>query len=586
MAGSWKLLTNQPLASVDTMLLLTDGTVVAHESNSPNWHRLTPNSAGSYEDGNWSAIAPMPPNPAIVAANGGPSYGPLFFGSAVLKDGTLLVIGGEYNTGISCDLAAATLYDPTTNSWTNLTTPSGWANVGDVPLCVLPDGRVLLGNINSNQTVFFDPTTKTYAAGPNKSDRCAEESFTLMPDGTVVAVDCTSIPNAEKYVPASNTWVSAGTTPSTLPQACSGIVPEIGPSVLLTTGHLLVIGATGNTALYTPPAIPSQPGTWSAGPSLKDAGGNTIFPIDAPAALLPNGKVLLAGSPAPPCSFPGPTSFFEYDPASNTATLVTAPSNAGGPCFTGRLLIVPTGKVLFSSQSGSVAIYTPDGAPNNAWRPAITVCPTVLQPGHSYGISGHQFNGLSQACSYGDDATMATNYPIVRLTNTTTHAVVYCRTANHSTMAVATGAAVVSTTFHVPAGIPLGHYSLVVIANGIPSADFGVTVTSLKKIEFKEIKEHKFEKFEKIEVKEFKEHKLEIKEIEHKQILENKLKDAENINQLGGGGDPALSAALQHVNARLDALTVAVQQRAPITPAERPAVGEAPLQHSKKNLKE
>jgi hypothetical protein len=592
MAGTWKLITHQPPASVDTMLLLTDGMVVAHQSNSPNWHRLTPNSVGSYEDGTWSSIAPMPPNPAISAANGGPTYGPLFFGSAVLKDGTLLVMGGEYNTGISCDLAAATRYDPVSNSWTNLPTPSGWANVGDVPLCVMPDGRVLLGNIFSSQTVFFDPTTNNYAAGPNKGDQCAEESFTLMPDGTVVTVDCTAIPNAEKYVPASNSWVPAGKTPSTLPQACAGIVPEIGPSVLLTTGHLFVIGATGNTAIYNPPAIPSQPGTWSNGPTLKDSHGNTLFPIDAPAALLPNGKVLLAASPAPPCSFPGPTSFFEYDPVANSATLISSPSNGGGPCFTGRLLLVPSGKVLFSSQSGTVAVYSPDGAPNNAWRPVITSCPTLLQQGHSYVISGHQFNGLSQACSYGDDATMATNYPLVRLTSSA-GVVTYCRTANHSTMAVATGGATVSTTFTVPPGLASGSYSLVVIANGIPSANYAVHVGLIKikdikdvkfeKLEHKEIKEAKFEK---LEIKEIKESKLEIKELENKQVLENKLKDAENINQLGGGGDPALASAIQDLNARIDALSAEVQQRAPITPEERPAVGETALQHSKKKIKE
>jgi hypothetical protein len=610
MAGSWALLSHQPPASVDTMLLLTDGTVVAHQSNSPNWYRLTPTSTGSYDAGIWSSIAPMPPNPAIAPVNNGPTYGPLFFGSAVLKDGTMLVIGGEYNVGKSCDLAAATHYDPVANSWTNLTTPSGWANVGDVPLCVMPNGQVMLGNINSDQTVFFDPPTKTYIAGPNKSDRCAEESFTLMSDGTVVVVDCTAIPTAEKYVPSTNTWVSAGSTPSTLPQACAGIVPEIGPSVLLPSGHLFVIGATGNTALYTPPAIPSQPGTWSAGPSLKNANGATIYPIDAPAALLPNGKVLLAGSPGPPCGFPGPTVFFEYNPATNTVALVPVPANSAGACFTGRMVLTGSGKVLFSNQSGTVSIYTPDLAPLNAWRPVITACPTALQAGHSYVISGQQFNGLSQACSYGDDATMATNYPLVQLTNHTTGAVSYCRTANHSTMAVATGTTTVSTNFTVPSGLTTGSYTLVVIANGIPSLGYGVSIVTIKKIEIKEVKESKIEikeikekeikeikegkieikeikeKEKEKEIKEIKESKLEIKELEHK-LVENKLKDAEGPGPgpQPGPADPALAGALQEINSRIDALEATVQQqRATITAEERPDVGEAALQHSTKKL--
>ena len=74
MAGTWKLITNQPPASVDTMLLLTDGTVVAHESDQPRWHRLTPDASGNYEKGTWSSIAPM------IDTR-------LFFSSQILKDG-------------------------------------------------------------------------------------------------------------------------------------------------------------------------------------------------------------------------------------------------------------------------------------------------------------------------------------------------------------------------------------------------------------------------------------------------------------------------------------------------------------------
>ena len=384
MAGTWADLSKQPGASVDTMLLLTDGTVIAHESDSPNWHQLTPNASGSYTNGKWTALTPMPPNSAIPASTGGPTYGPLFFGSAVLDDGTVFVIGGEYNTGVkpAAEVAAATRYDPVTSTWTNVPTPSGWAQVGDVPLCVLADGRVLLGNLNNSQTALFDPATGTYAAGPNKSDQCAEESFTLLPDGTVLAVDCSAIPNAEKYVPASNTWVSAGTTPSVLPQACAGFVAEIGPTIVLTDGRAFVIGATGDTALYTPPANPSAPGTWVAGPTIVDGSNNRLHPIDAPAVLLPNGRVLLAASPAPPCSFPGPTSFFEYNPTTNAVVAVGAPSNAKQACFTGRFLLLPNGQVLYSNQSATIAIYTPDGAPQASWKPSITSLPPVMAVGY------------------------------------------------------------------------------------------------------------------------------------------------------------------------------------------------------------
>jgi RNase P/RNase MRP subunit p29 len=64
---------------------------------------------------------------------------------------------------------------------------------------------------------------------------------------------------------------------------------------------------------------------------------------------------------------------------------------------------------------------------------------------------------------------MATNYPLVRLTNRAGNKVRYLRTAHHSTMGVATGAAVHSTKVTVPIHTPQGQYSMVVVANGIAS---------------------------------------------------------------------------------------------------------------------
>jgi hypothetical protein len=81
---------------------------------------------------------------------------------------------------------------------------------------------------------------------------------------------------------------------------------------------------------------------------------------------------------------------------------------------------------------------------------------------------------MSQANGYGDDAQMATNYPLVRLKHG--NQVRFCRTYDHSTMAVATGKKMVHTHFHVPGSVPLGHYELVVIANGIHSKPVKVHV--------------------------------------------------------------------------------------------------------------
>ena len=93
-----------------------------------------------------------------------------------------------------------------------------------------------------------------------------------------------------------------------------------------------------------------------------------------------------------------------------------------------------------------------------------------------YQISGTQFNGLSVGADYGDDATMATNYPLVRIVNMATGHVFYARTHDHSTMGIATGSTIVSTTFDVPANAETGTSRVVVVANGIPSHGKRVTI--------------------------------------------------------------------------------------------------------------
>ena len=102
--------------------------------------------------------------------------------------------------------------------------------------------------------------------------------------------------------------------------------------------------------------------------------------------------------------------------------------------------------------------------------------PKTLTHGKSYVVKGTQFNGLSQGAAYGDDAQMATNYGLVRITNAATKHVFYARTHDPSTTGVATGTTPMFTHFDVPEGIETGASSLVVVANGIPSVPVSITV--------------------------------------------------------------------------------------------------------------
>jgi hypothetical protein len=449
------------------MVLLTDGSVLCRgdditDAGPRQWSRLTPSVAGTYIDAVWSVVAPS-------------RNARRYYASAVLANGTVLVAGGELSDGGS-DLNAAELYDPKTDTWKTLPTPSGWTAIGDAPCCVLPDGRVLLGSILTTSTAAYDPQSNSWSPAGNKDDRSSEETWTLLPDGTVLTVECDNHPKAEKFEPSRNRWLSAGTVPVDLVQASS---TEIGPAILMADGRVFALGATGHTALYSCPSTPDLPGTWLAGPDLPlDPHGVQLITKDAPAALLPNGRVLCVTSPLAEGTtakgYPGPSYFFEFD--GRAFTPIAAPGTGQSPAFAFRFLLLPSGQVLAADGSSDIEIYTPDGNPDPAWAPRVVDCPQVIAPGGTYRLRGTQLNGVSQAVSYGDDATMATNYPLVRLRRPDAGLVWFCRTHDHQTMAVATGKAVVATNFDVPASIGIGPALLDVIANGIASEVVAVTV--------------------------------------------------------------------------------------------------------------
>ena len=453
MAGTWKPLKNQPIFPASTMLLLTDGTVMCQQSGGVNWYKLTPDSNGDYTKGTWSTLAPM------INTR-------LYYASAVLRDGRVIAGGGEYSDAGS-ETNKCEVYDPIGDSWTAVTPPTGWTNMGDAACVLLPDGRLLVGYYTGTKTAIYDPVANSWTAGPNKGDSASEETWTLLPDQTVLTVQCSNIPHAEKYVAAANQWVAAGTLPVNLVETSS---LEIGPAFLLPDGRVFCVGATNRTAVYTPPPIANQAGTWATGPTFPNIKGKTIGAKDAPGCLMPNGKVLFVGGPVDgqAGSYLAPTYFFEFD--GSTMYRVPDPPNSAGVPYQGRMMMLPTGQVLFTAETNAIYCYTPDGGPDNAWRPSITSAPSIIRGGNSYTLSGRQLNGLSQTVGYGDDSAAATNYPIVRVRHLASGRLTYCRTYDHSTMGVATGTAVHSTNFHAPSDIATGPSEICVVANGISSA--------------------------------------------------------------------------------------------------------------------
>ena len=490
-SATWTKAKNAPPVSVGTMLLLTDGRVLVHSEpnctgcigNYSHWYTLTPDNKGSYVNGTWRQVASLPSG-----------YEPLFFGSAVLADGKVIVQGGKYNCpGSNCSAvwqSLGAIYDPAANKWTATKAPSN-SNIGDAQSVVLPNGTWMLAECcavafgNSTFPVYynFNESTLTFTAKSNssdgKKDDFDEEGWNLLPSGKLLTVDAYTSntvltgTNSETYNSTTNKWSTAGSTIGQLwDSGCktgSGSF-EVGPAVLRPDGTVIATGASdcsaGHTAVYN-----SSTGKWTKGPDFP----NSDAANDAPAALEISGKVVIEASPFSG-TFSPPSNFYEWDGGKLNA--FPAPPNAAAtPSFVGHLLLLPNGQIMYTDYSTDVEFLTSVGTFSSAWQPTITSVATTLTHGSTNNaISGTQFNGLSQANAYGDDVQNATNYPLVRITNNATGHVFYCKTHGHSTMGVATGSAIVSTSFDVPTGLETGASKLVVVANGISSASVAVTV--------------------------------------------------------------------------------------------------------------
>ena len=420
-------------------MLLTDGSLLGVVAQTGAVYRMTPTSAGAYDTPSWTAVASM--------------HDPrLYFGSNVLPDGRVFVVGGEYGSG----KGKGEVYDPVADSWSTPFTATG---VADSETALLPDGTVYIAWISQ----IYDPATNSLKAGPTYPNGAFDEAgFVLLPDQSFLTIPMDGA-SAYRYVPAQNKFVDAGAIPA------GGLYnsgSEIGPGILLADGRVLWLGANGKSAVWTPPTSAADPGTWAAGPDQP----SNLMADDAPAAMLPNGHILFVADQG---NYNGPAAVIEYDPSGAGSMAASSGAPAPGVAFTCRMLVLPTGQVLLSDGSTGY-LYTPGVTANPTWRPTIA---TVVSKGAGvYELSGTQLNGLNEGASYGDDAQMSTNFPLVRFESGGGSTVTYARTFGWAPAVVGRSTATQKTRFQLPT-LSDGSYSLVVVTNGIASAPLTVSVT-------------------------------------------------------------------------------------------------------------
>jgi hypothetical protein len=465
----WRPLVHQPSFAAMSPLLLSDGSVLVGDANGSadggtgeSWYKLTPNIEGSYIAGTWTKLADMQAG-----------YTPLYTASALLPDGRVIIEGGEYINGNAVWSGQGSIYDPVADSWSAVAPPAGMAmtsSIGDASGIVLADGTFMLSPVYqpaSGPQQLFNAAKLTWTAtGLNNKISNDEDSQALTRGDNILTTASYNNSKvgvgAELYDAKTGKWVVITKPPVQLWDKNG----EIGPEVNMLNGAVFAFGSTlGHTAIL-------NGRTWTIGPDMPIIGGQRYGMADAPATVLPSGKILAMGGPGYAAT---PSHFFLYDGKTFTQTADT-PNAPGDSNFQGNMLVLPTGQILLTDQSGDIEIYTDPGAPVAGNAPKGISVPTTLSTGPIFTLKGSQLGGTTQGAAYGDDYQSATNYPIVRIINVATKHVFYARTFGFSTMAITPNAAS-TASFTLPAGIETGASKLEVIASGFASAPVAVTVT-------------------------------------------------------------------------------------------------------------
>ena len=376
----------------------------------------------------------------------------------------------DLDPSIATGQGYAEMYDTSVDLWSGISPADGTAN-GELPLLSsaalgyelgpvvrLQDGRAFV--IGANQhTALYNQVTNTWSAGPDTFGTLKN------PFGTI-----------------DQALFGADDAPAALmPNGHVLFAADAGPNLVESKGRTAG-GSAVITNLYETAGLQVYwPVAQANGKSDVIPEGAYITSIDSPhqihisssaASSAPSIDLLLGGT------FSNPTELFDFDPHSLQIKPVypalADPNLASSPAFIDRMLVLPTGQVLYNDGAGSqLYVYTPAGSAEPGYWPVVE---TVEYSGDGvFTLTGKRLNGPSDASAYGDDAQSNENYPIVRLEDSSGR-MFYCRSRDWSATGIDLGAESVKFTLN-KAVVP-GVYELTVSAGGIASAPVKVTVTA------------------------------------------------------------------------------------------------------------
>jgi hypothetical protein len=264
-------------------VLMTDGSVLVAGGHAatgvgiPDVNRFDPVTR------TWSSLAPM-------------AFQRWYPTATTLPDGRVLVVSGV-TTCFSCTGDIPELYDPTTNTWTQLT--GAQLSMPLYPhMFVLPDGRVLYASSSEAaiQTQALDVATQTWTVIDPSA--FAGGSSAMYQPGVILK---SGSPGAPSRIPVATSLNTAYVLDMTQP---SPAWRQVAPMSFGRTFHSLTllpdgnVLATGGSATNDPSSQPvyaaeiwnPQTETWSLMSSMQM--GRTYHET---ALLLPDGRVLVGG---------------------------------------------------------------------------------------------------------------------------------------------------------------------------------------------------------------------------------------------------------------------------------------------------
>jgi len=356
-------------------------------------------------------------------------------------------------------------YTPATGTWTGISPTDGTANGTIPPL--------------SSRNLGFE-------LGPSLR----------LQDGRIFVIGATQ--HTALYTPSTNSWAAGPDISGTLNGIASPFGADDAPGAILPNGHVIFAADAGPAGFTSSGNITAGSAVITGIPStailqqfwrVRDSaggilGGAFIVSVDSPSQVTisnPATQTITGDSISWGGVFSNPTQLFEFDPETSALNPISPAIPDGNLPFQGsypsRMLILPTGQLLFSDASSQLWVYTSTGRTDPRLRPIITG--VKYNGGGTFTLTGKQLNGQSAGAAYGDDDQMDSNYPIIRMVSGSGN-VYYARTTNWSKVSIDGGHSKHSAetvNFTLNPGVTPGHYELIVSGAGISSNPIHIHIT-------------------------------------------------------------------------------------------------------------